>query len=50
MAIKTIRAEYLKGLWDENPVLRQLLGLCPTLAVTGTVITGLAMGLSLIHI
>jgi electron transport complex protein RnfE len=46
MAIKTIRAEYLKGLWDENPVLRQLLGLCPTLAVTGTVITGLAMGLA----
>lgn len=46
MAIKTIRAEYLKGLWDENPVFRQLLGLCPTLAVTGTVITGLAMGLA----
>jgi electron transport complex protein RnfE len=44
MATKTIRAEYLKGLWDENPVLRQILGLCPTLAVTGTVITGLAMG------
>ena len=43
---KTIRAEYLKGLWDENPVFRQLLGLCPTLAVTGTVITGLAMGLA----
>jgi len=46
MASKTIRAEYLKGLWDENPVFRQLLGLCPTLAVTGTVITGLAMGLA----
>ena len=46
MATKTIRAEFLKGLWDENPVFRQLLGLCPTLAVTGTVITGLAMGLA----
>jgi electron transport complex protein RnfE len=46
MATKSIRAEYLKGLWDENPVFRQLLGLCPTLAVTGTVITGLAMGLA----
>jgi len=44
MATKTIRAEYIKGLWEENPVLRQILGLCPTLAVTGTVITGLAMG------
>jgi electron transport complex protein RnfE len=46
MAQKSIKAEYLKGLWDENPVFRQLLGLCPTLAVTGTVITGIAMGLA----
>jgi electron transport complex protein RnfE len=46
MATRSIKAEYLKGLWDENPVFRQLLGLCPTLAVTGTVITGIAMGLA----
>jgi electron transport complex protein RnfE len=46
MGTKSIKAEYLKGLWDENPVFRQLLGLCPTLAVTGTVITGIAMGLA----
>jgi electron transport complex protein RnfE len=46
MAAKSIKAEYLKGLWDENPVFRQLLGMCPTLAVTGTVITGIAMGLA----
>jgi electron transport complex protein RnfE len=46
MASKSIKAEYIKGLWDENPVFRQLLGLCPTLAVTGTVITGIAMGLA----
>ena len=46
MATKSIRSEYLKGLWDENPVFRQLLGMCPTLAVTGTVITGIAMGLA----
>jgi electron transport complex protein RnfE len=46
VSTKSIRAEYLKGLWDENPVFRQLLGMCPTLAVTGTVITGLAMGLA----
>jgi electron transport complex protein RnfE len=46
MATKSIKREYLKGLWDENPVFRQLLGLCPTLAVTGTVITGIAMGLA----
>jgi len=46
MATKSIKTEYLKGLWKENPVFRQLLGLCPTLAVTGTVITGIAMGLA----
>jgi electron transport complex protein RnfE len=46
MATKSIKAEFLKGLWDENPVFRQLLGMCPTLAVTGTVITGIAMGLA----
>lgn len=38
--------EFLKGLWDENPVLRMLLGLCPTLAVTNSAINGLAMGLA----
>ncbi len=38
--------EFLKGLWDENPVLVQLLGLCPTLAVTATAENGLAMGLA----
>jgi len=46
MSSKTIGQEFAKGLWDENPVFRQLLGLCPTLAVTGTVITGFAMGLA----
>lgn len=46
MATKSIGQEYIKGLWDENPVFRQLLGMCPTLAVTGTVITGVAMALA----
>ena len=46
MATKSIKTEFLKGLWDDNPVFRQLLGMCPTLAVTGTVITGIAMGLA----
>lgn len=38
--------EFVKGLWDENPVLVQLLGLCPTLAVTSSAENGLAMGLA----
>ena len=46
MSTKTAGQEFIKGLWDENPVFRQLLGLCPTLAVTGAVINGLAMGLA----
>ena len=38
--------EFLKGVWEENPVLIQLLGLCPTLAVTNTAINGMSMGLA----
>ena len=36
--------ELIKGLWRENPVFVQLLGLCPALAVTNSAINGLAMG------
>jgi electron transport complex protein RnfE len=34
------------GLWNNNVGLVQLLGLCPLLAVTGTVINGLALGIA----
>lgn len=34
------------GLWKENPIIRLVIGLCPTLAVTNTVENGLAMGLA----
>jgi len=36
--------DFLRGLWKENPTLVQLLGLCPTLAVTNSVANCLAMG------
>ncbi len=36
--------ELIKGLWKENPVFIQLLGLCPALAVTNSAINALAMG------
>lgn len=42
----TLKQEYLKGVWKNNPVLIQLLGLCPVLAVTVSAINGLAMGLA----
>ncbi|UCG53718.1 MAG: electron transport complex subunit E [Candidatus Latescibacterota bacterium] len=35
---------FLKGLWRENPVFVMLLGMCPVLAVTNSVINALAMG------
>ena len=34
------------GLWDNNTALIQLLGLCPLLAVTGTMINGLGLGIA----
>ena len=36
--------ELVKGLWRENPVFIQLLGLCPALAVTNSAINAIAMG------
>ena len=41
-----IWSEFLKGIFSENPVLRILLGLCPTLAVTTSFINGAGMGLA----
>ncbi len=38
--------DLLRGVWRENPVLVQLLGMCPTLAVTNSVANSLAMGLA----
>src|SRR5690554_7377315 len=34
------------GLWENNPALVQLLGLCPLLAVIGTVTNALGLGLA----
>ena len=34
------------GLWQNNPALVQLLGLCPLLAVSGTVVNALGLGLA----
>ena len=39
-------AEFIKGLWKENPVFVQVLGMCPMLAVTNTAINALAMGVA----
>jgi len=38
--------ELTKGLFKENPIFAQFLGMCATLAVTTSVINGIGMGLS----
>ncbi|WP_419810480.1 electron transport complex subunit E [Bacterioplanoides sp.] len=46
MATKSMRDISLDGLWNNNPALVQLLGLCPLLAVTGSVVNALGLGLA----
>jgi electron transport complex protein RnfE len=38
--------EFVKGVWRENPVFVQVLGMCPMLAVTNTAINAVAMGVA----
>jgi H+/Na+-translocating ferredoxin:NAD+ oxidoreductase subunit E len=38
--------EFVKGLWRDNPVFAQVLGMCPALAVSNTAINALTMGLA----
>lgn len=43
---KTITQEFVKGLWEEIPPFRLVLGLCPVLAVTTTAKNGIGMGIA----
>mgnify|MGYP006298577257 CR=1 FL=1 len=43
---KTLAQEFTKGLWEEIPPFRLVLGLCPTLAVTKSVQNGIGMGIA----
>lgn len=42
--------EFYKGLFDENPIFRLALSLCPALAVTSTATNALGMGLSVLFV
>ena len=42
--------EFIKGLWRENPVFVQALGMCPVLAVSNTALNALAMGLATLFV
>lgn len=43
---KTLREEFTKGIIKENPVLRLVLGTCPTLATTTSMESAIGMGIS----
>lgn len=42
--------DFIKGLFKENPVLIQLLGLCSVLAVSNTAINSISMGLAVLFV
>ena len=44
--LKQLLKDFKNGLWAENPIIRLVIGMCPTLAVTNTTENGLAMGLA----
>ena len=46
----TPQEDVLRGIWRENPVLVQMLGLCPALAVTNSVKNSIAMGAATIFV
>jgi electron transport complex protein RnfE len=50
MTTPTIMDRLKSGLWDDNPGLVQLLGLCPLLAVTSTFINGLGLGIATLSV
>ncbi len=42
----SIKNRFFEGLFEQNPILVQLLGMCPTLATTTTLENGFGMGIS----
>ncbi len=47
---RTSTDEFIKGLWKDNPVFVQVLGMCPVLAVSNTARNALAMGLATLFV
>lgn len=39
-----------RNLWKENPIIRQILGICSALAVTGLMVNSLVMGIGLMFV
>jgi len=50
MAETSYRELSINGLWKNNPAIVQLLGLCPLLAVTGSVVNAIGLGLATVFV
>jgi electron transport complex protein RnfE len=50
MNLKELWKIFYKGIFDENPIFRLALSLCPALAVTSNVTNALTMGLSVLFV
>ena len=50
MAEASYRELSFNGLWKNNPAIVQLLGLCPLLAVTGSVVNAIGLGLATVFV
>ncbi len=48
--VRDIGRQFMEGIVTNNPTLVQLLGMCPTLAVSTSVTNGLGMGLSVVAV
>jgi len=42
--------EFIKGVWRDNPVFVQVLGMCPMLAVTNSAVNAIAMGMATLFV
>ena len=50
MSESTLMQKLRDGIWKDNPGLVQLLGLCPLLAVTTTLVNGIGLGLATLFV
>ena len=48
MAKDSPKKIFMMGIWDDNPVFRQIIGICSALAVTNVMLNSLIMGLGLV--
>lgn len=47
---KSLTQEFTKGMGSEIPIFRMVLGLCPTLAVTTSLVNGVGMGFAVLFV